>query len=99
MGLSFRPAQSLVKVIALHALLSQFAVEVIEFIKAGCESGHHMAAWTLPLLTIDVVTQSIIKHRVKLAPLTFGNSSQSQQHIRWCLGGSDGQPTLGKPKN
>ena len=60
-GLEFRPAQSLVKVIALHSLHCQFAVEVIEFIKAGCESGHHMAAWTLPLLTIDVVTQSIIK--------------------------------------
>jgi hypothetical protein len=65
------------QVIALHPLLCQFAVEVTELIKAGCESVHHLAAWTLPLLTIDIVSQSIIKDRLKMAPLTFGNSSNS----------------------
>ena len=99
MGLSFQPAQSFVKEIALYALLCQFAVEVIEVINAGCESGHHMAAWMLPLLTIDIVSQIIIKHRLNLAPLTFGNSSHGQQHIGCGLGGSDGQPTRGNTKN
>ena len=48
---------------------------MVEFIEAGRESRHHMMTRALLLLAIDVVTQSIIKHCLKLTPLTFSNST------------------------
>ena len=39
------------------------------------------------MLTINVVAQGIIQHRLKLASLTLGNPTESQQHIQCGLGG------------
>jgi hypothetical protein len=68
-----------------HGLLSQFAVQMIEFIQAGRKRGYHVAPQALLLLPVDVVTQGIIEHCLKLSPLVLGNGSQSLQYFRGSL--------------
>ena len=60
-----------------HGLLGQFVIEAVELIQAGGKRCHHVAAFLL--LTVNVVAQGVIKHRLKLVALMLCDLALRQE--------------------
>jgi hypothetical protein len=61
------------EIIANHDLFREFAVQVIKLIKTRRKRRHYVAAGSGLLLAVDVITQSLIQHSLKLSALPLSN--------------------------